>query len=87
MNNHWKHKYFEKSTQESHANIFRSLEIEQYLKQILKNNGFNLHKCNLNFSNFIVNIFLSVYKTEQKTPALKKSVQLNEDNSILQKKK
>ena len=86
MDNLWKYKYFEKKDQESHANIFRSLEIEQYLKQILKNDGFSLHKCKLNFSDSVVNIFLSVYKTEQKTSALKKSAQLTKNNFILQKR-
>lgn len=85
MNNHWRHEYFERNINELHANIFRSLEIEQYLKQVLKNNSFNLHECKLNFSNFVVNIFLSVYKTEQKTLTLKKSIQIDEESLILQR--
>ena len=70
MNNQsWKHKYFEKNSYELHTNIFRSLEIEQYLKKVLKNNSFNLHDYKFNFSNCVINIFLSIYKnkTERKT--------------------
>ena len=87
MNNNWRHKYFEKNINELPANIFRSLEIEQYLKQILKDNDFNLHECKLNFSTLVLNVFLSVHKVEQKTTILIKSVQTNEDNLILRKKK
>ena len=49
MNKHWKLKYFEKSNDESHINIHRSLEIEHYYKQLLKKNGFNLFNFKLNF--------------------------------------
>lgn len=87
MNNNWRHKYFEKNINELHTNIFRSLEIEQYLKQILKTKGFNLHECKLNFSNFVLNIFVSVHKTEQKTFASKKNSQLDEEKLNLQAKK
>jgi len=66
MNNYWRHKYFEKNSNELHSNIFRSLEIEQYLQKILKDKGFNLHKHKLNFSGFVLNVFLSIYKTEKK---------------------
>ena len=72
MNNHWKFKYFEKNTYESHINIFRSLEIENYFKQLLRKQGFNLQNYRLNFSNSILNIFLSVYKKNEKTSDLKK---------------
>ena len=36
MNENWKSKYFETNTKESHINIFRNLEIENYFKQLLK---------------------------------------------------
>jgi ribosomal protein S3 len=62
MNKHWQSKYFEKSAKESHVNIFRSLEIENYLKQLLKKKGFNLHLYRLNFSNSVLHIFVSSYK-------------------------
>lgn len=67
MNKYWKLKYFEKNTYESHINIFRSLEIENYLKQLLRKQGFNLQSYRLNFSNSIINIFLSIYKKNEKT--------------------
>jgi hypothetical protein len=72
MNRHWKLKYFEKNTYESHINIFRSLEIENYFKQLLKKQGFSLHNHRLNFSNSVLNIFLSVYKKDKTTSALRK---------------
>ena len=40
MNKYWKSKYFETHAKESHVNIFRSLEIENYLKQLLKKKRF-----------------------------------------------
>lgn len=65
MNKNWKSKYVEKNINESHAYIFKSLEIKQYLQKIFKNQGFTLHTYKLNFSNSTINIFISVYKTEQ----------------------
>ena len=62
MNKHWKSKYFETNIKESHVNIFRSLEIENYLKQLLKKKEFNLHTHRLNFSNSVLQIFISAYK-------------------------
>lgn len=62
MSKHWEAKYFEKTTRESHINIFRSLEIENYLKQLCRKKGFNLHSYRLNFSNSVLQIFVSVYK-------------------------
>jgi ribosomal protein S3 len=62
MNNYYNHKYIEKSSYELHTNIFRSLEIEQYLRKTLKNYKFNLQKHKLNFSNSTLNIFLSIYE-------------------------
>lgn len=58
----WKSKYFEKTAKESHINVFRSLEIKNYLKQIFKNYNFNLHDYSLAFSNTTLNIFLSAHK-------------------------
>lgn len=86
MGNQWKHKYSEKSINELHTNIYRSLEIEQYLKQILKKNSFNLYKCKLNFSNFTINIFLSIYKKKQKFFTLKKIKQIKRKSTVLEKK-
>lgn len=87
MNKYWKHKYFEKNLHELHSNIFRSLEIEQYLQKILKNQGFNLHKHKLNFSDFALNIFLSIYKIEEKTAKNKKITQTSKQDLIKVNKK
>ena len=62
MNKHWQAKYFEKSAKESHVNIFRSLEIENYFQQLLRKKGYNLHSYRLNFSNSVLQIFISAYK-------------------------
>lgn len=54
--------YFEKTKEESHINIFRRLEIENYFKQSLKKQqGFDLHTLKISFSNTRVHIFLSIY--------------------------
>lgn len=87
MNNNWRHKYFEKSKNELHTNIFRSLEIEQYLKQILKNNSFNLHDLKLNFSNLVINIYLSVHRIEPNLPVLKKKLLVDKGKISSQKSK
>ena len=89
-NNYWESKYFENNTKESQINIFKSLEIENYLKQLLKKRNFNLHTYRLNFSNSTLQVFLSVYKktiTNEKNRkfATKKTELLNkiESKSIL----
>lgn len=87
MSSNWRHRYFEKNINELHTNIFRSLGTEQYLRQILKNNGFDLHKCRLNFSNFAVNVFLSVYKTEHKSFTFRKNARKAKENLVLQNEK
>jgi len=87
MNNYYKHKYFEKNSNELHTNIFRSLEIEQYLQKVLKNKGFNLHEYKINFSNFVLNIFLSIHKTERKIATTKKNFIFQKKNLIKLKKK
>jgi hypothetical protein len=87
MNNYWRHKYFEKNSSELHSNIFRSLEIEQYLQKILKDKSFNLHKHKLNFSGFVLNVFLSIYKTEKKTIKNEKVQAISKENLITFDKK
>lgn len=80
MNNQsWKSKYFAKNIDESHVYIFRSLEIKQYLQQILKNQGFVLHTYKLNFSNSVINVFISIYRTKQTYNFIKK----NEPENVL----
>lgn len=62
MSQNWQSKYFETNTKESHINIFRNLEIENYFKQLLKKKNFNLHTYRLNFSNSTLQIFISAYQ-------------------------
>jgi Ribosomal protein S3, C-terminal domain len=70
----WKHKYIEKISKETNTNIFRSLEIEQYLQKTLRDNGFDLQNYQINFLNSIVHIVLSVCKIRQnKTTFIKKT--------------
>jgi hypothetical protein len=63
MSEFWKQKYSEKSNTESHVNIFRSLEIENYLRQLFKKKGYDLQNSKLNFSNSVLTIFLSKYRS------------------------
>lgn len=73
MSNYWKHGYFEKNVNELHANIFRSLETEHYLKKVLKNQNFNLYKSKINFSDSVLNVFLSIYNKNQQTTFITKN--------------
>ena len=86
MNKYWNSKYFEKNLHESHSYIFKSLEIKQYLQRILKNQGYALHKYKLNFSNFNLNIFISVYRTEE-APVIEKRTGLERRESMVLLKK
>lgn len=61
MNQNGQAKYFEKTLKESHINVFRSLEIENYLRQLLRKKGYTLHFYRLNFSNAKMQIFVSAY--------------------------
>lgn len=67
----WKFKYFEKNIKESHAHIFSSLEIKNYLKKFLNNYELTLNDYRINFSNSTAHIFISVYDTKQKEKELK----------------
>ncbi len=58
----WKSKYFEKNSKETHTNIFRSLEIKQYLEQTLRNSGFYLQNYRINLANSVIHILLLVCK-------------------------
>lgn len=70
----WKHKYFEKISKETNTNIFRSLEIEQYLQKTLRNHGFEIQNYQINFSNSIIHLLLSACKIKQnKTTFIKKT--------------
>jgi ribosomal protein S3 len=80
MNKYWKSKYFEKTTHESHIYIFKSLEIKQYLQKILKDHGYTLHNYKLNFSNSVLNIFISIYKTE-KTGLIEEKIKSGQEAS------
>lgn len=59
MNEFCKQKYSEKTKTESHINIFRSLEIENYIKQLFKKTNFELQNFKLNFSNSVFTLYLS----------------------------
>lgn len=72
-NNSWKHQYFENSSKELHTNIFRNLEIEQYLQKTLKDNGFDLQDYKINFLHSKINILLLVCKTKQTNLNLNKN--------------
>lgn len=79
--------YYEKTNKESHINIFRSLEIENYFKQSLKKQGFNLHDCSFSFSDTKIKIFLSVYnKAESRQKTVEKKL-LEHPSQIISRQK
>lgn len=84
----WKHKYAEKISKETNTNIFRSLEIEQYLQKTLRDNGFDLQNYQINFLNSIVHILLSVCKIKQnKATFIKKTKIIKKLENIYLKQK
>lgn len=87
MNKNWNSKYFEKNLHESHTYIFKSLEIKQYLQKILKDQGYTLHKYKLNFSNSVLNIFISIYRTEEASVIEEKAIFEQKESTTLLKKK
>jgi ribosomal protein S3 len=80
MKKSWKLKYFEKSNDESHINIHRSLEIEHYYKQLLKKNGFNLFNFKLNFTNYVLTVFFCIYTKDIQQG--KKDLNLKKNNKF-----
>lgn len=69
MSEDCKQKYSEKTNTESHINIFRSLEIENYIKQLFKKTNYELQNFKLNFSNSVLTLYLSkcsIYTRAQK---------------------
>lgn len=79
----WKHKYFEKISKETNTNIFRSLEIEQYLQKTLIDQGFDVQDYQINFSNSIIHLLLLVCKIKQnKTTFVKKSKDIKELDNV-----
>lgn len=79
----WKHKYFEKISKETNTNIFRSLEIEQYLQKTLRNHGFEIQNYQINFSSSIIHLLLSVCKIKQnKTAFIKKTKDIEKLDNI-----
>lgn len=87
MNKNWNSKYFEKNLHESHTYIFKSLEIKQYLQKILKDQGYTLHRYKLNFSDSVLNIFISIYRTEASSVVEEKAISEQRESTALLKKK
>ena len=85
-NRPWKLKYFEKNRHESHINIFRSLEIENYLKQSLKKYNFKLHDYKLSILNTRIDIFLIICE-KTRTQNQKKKLETNKSKTIKSTKK
>lgn len=55
----WDSKYFEKKKTESNIFIYKSIEIEKFIKKVLKDNGLILHKYKISF--FESNIKISIF--------------------------
>ena len=79
MNNqqHWKLKYFEKNKNESLVNIFKSLEIENYLKQYFKKHGLNLHNYKINLLPTKIVIYLTINENTRTQDEKRKWKQLS----------
>ena len=73
----WKLKYFEKNRYESHVNIFKSLEIESYLKQHFKRHGLNLHSYKINFLSAKIVIYLTINENTRTQDEKRKWKQLS----------
>ena len=86
----WNIKNFEKSKTETHVNIFRSLEIEKYLGQLLRKKEFlDNFNFKLSFFNKTLVIFLYLYKTTNGRSREKeeKSILARLGETVLKKKK
>lgn len=59
---HWKSKYLEKTSKESHTYLFTSLEIKNYIQKFFKNYGLTLHNYQINFSDSTLDIYISYYQ-------------------------
>nr|UXN44367.1 ribosomal protein S3 [Haslea karadagensis] len=81
---HWKSKYLEKNSKESHTYLFTSLEIKKYIQQFLKDYGLILHNYQTNFSDSILNIYISYYQTLKSISLVQKA---NSDQKIQIKRK
>ena len=62
----WKFKYFEKTIKESHVHLFSNLEIKNYLKKLLNDQGLTLNDYQINLSDSTVHVFVSISCIPQK---------------------
>lgn len=65
MNDKWESKYFEKNSKESHAYIFKNLEIKHFIKKTFTDQKLVLQNHSVNFSGSVLNLFLSLYRTDK----------------------
>jgi ribosomal protein S3 len=61
----WKSKYFENTKEEFSLFSFQSLEIKQFLRKFLTNNGLIFHDFKLQYSGSIIYLFISYYTTSR----------------------
>jgi hypothetical protein len=61
----WKSKYFENTKEEFSLFSFQSLEIKQFLRKFLTNNGLIFHDFKLQYSGNIIYLFISYYTTSR----------------------
>nr|YP_010516689.1 ribosomal protein S3 [Haslea provincialis]UXN44232.1 ribosomal protein S3 [Haslea provincialis] len=81
---HWKSKYIEKNSKESHTYLFTSLEVKHYIQKFLKNYGLTLHDYQINFSDSTLDVYVSYYQTLRSTSFIQKT---NLDQKIQVKRK
>jgi ribosomal protein S3 len=63
----WKSKYFENTKEEFSLYSYQSLEIKQFLRKFLINNGSIFHDFKLQYSGNIIYLFISHYTTSKAT--------------------
>ena len=84
---HWKLRYFEKNKYESHVNIFKSLEIEDYIKQYFKKYGLSVYDYKINFLPTKIVIYLTINEDTRTQDEKRKWKQLSTKLFIEQKDK
>jgi hypothetical protein len=62
FNNKWKFKYIENKTNELSAILLKSLEIKNFIKQLMLKKGFVLHNYNIEMLSTSLHLFISYYK-------------------------
>lgn len=82
---HWKSKYLEKNSKESHTYLFTSLEVKNYIQKFLNDYGLSLHNYQINFSDSTLDIYISYYQTLKSISFVQK-INLNQNIQVKRKR-